>query len=78
MVDWLEQARGAYPASVPTACLPSSNVLVQEFRELLHALRTIAFVCSFGPERLRCSKSQTSTTYVDTGNYHHVYDAGYP
>ena len=62
------------------ACLPpvcQVQTCVQEYRELLHALRTIAFVCSFGLERLRCSGANRHHL-CDTGNYHHLYDAGYP
>ena len=49
---------------------------VQEYRELLNALCTIAIVRSFGPERLRCSGADLHHL-CDTGNYHHVYQAGY-
>ena len=62
------------------ACRPpvcQVQTCVQEYRELLHALRTIAFVCSFGLERLRCSGANRHHL-CDTGNYHHLYDAGYP
>jgi hypothetical protein len=60
------------------ACLPVCQVQtwVQEYRELLNALCTIAIVRSFGPERLRCSGADLHHL-CDTGNYHHVYDAGY-
>jgi hypothetical protein len=43
---------------------------------LLHALCPIAFVCSFGLERLRCSGTELHHL-CDTGDYHNVYDADY-
>jgi hypothetical protein len=57
-------------------CLFAKFNCGQEYRELFHALCTIAFVCSFGPERLRCAGADLHHL-CNPGNHNHIYDAGH-